>query len=176
VAQSLYYRSLSRSPAIWREGKEVKTFPPKTDRENYLRHLKEGDGFPSIWQFSNNDDLERTVLGLMLYKGNLDKIDLIGFDECCFEKANVEVRQATNYQFPLPSVASLHYELHAAPDTNLMQSIELFLNCNGNFKRFPKVSDSATELSMLSIAKKYVKEITDEIHINKVNEWIRKYG
>jgi hypothetical protein len=57
-----------------------------------------------------------------------------------------------------------------------MQSIELFLNCNGNFKRFPKVSDSATELSMLSIAKKYVKEITDEIHINKVNEWIKKYG
>ena len=39
---------------------------------------------PSIWQFSNDDDLERIALGLMLYKGNLDKIEFIGFDECCF--------------------------------------------------------------------------------------------
>jgi hypothetical protein len=176
VAQFLYYRSLSRSAAIWREGKEIKTFPPETDQENYLRHMKEGKGFPSIWQFSNNDDLERIVLGLMLYKGNLDKIELIGFDECCFEKAGIEVRQATNTQFPLPSVGSFHYELQNAPDTNLIQSIELFLNCNGNFKRFPKIADSATELSMLTIAKKYIKEIAGETHINKANEWIEKYG
>lgn len=138
--------------------------------------MKEGKGFPSIWQFSNNDDLERIVLGLMLYKGNLDKIELIGFDECCFEKAGIEVRQATNTQFPLPSVGSFHYELQNAPDTNLIQSIELFLNCNGNFKRFPKIADSATELSMLTIAKKYIKEIAGETHINKANEWIEKYG
>ena len=176
MAQFLYYRSLSRSAAIWREGKEVKTFPPKTDKENYLRHIKEGNGFPSIWQFSNNDDLERIVLGLMLYKGNLDKIELIGFDECCFEKASIEVRQATNNKFPLPSVASLHYELHIDLDINLLQSIELFLNCNGNFKRFPKIVDSPTERSMLNIAKTYIKEISGEAHIHKANEWIKKYG
>ena len=175
MEQFLYYRSLSRSAAIWREGKEVKTFPSETDKENYLRHMKEGKGFPSIWKSSNNDDLERVALGLMLYKGNLDKIEFIGFDECCFQKASVEVRQAPNHLFPLPSVGILHYELYA-PDLNLTQSIELFLNCNGNFKRFPKVLDSATELSMLSIAKKYIKEITGENHINKANEWIEKYG
>jgi hypothetical protein len=170
---------LSRSADIWKKGKAIKSFPSEVNKENYLRHMKEGKGFPSIWLPSNNDDLERIALGIMLCKGHFDKIELIGFKECCFEKTKINIKQSTNLEFPLPSVGYLHYELHIDDgidlDSNLIESIEVFLHCNGNFKKFQKTIDSETEKSMLSIVKKYIGEISDEKYIKKANEWIEKY-
>jgi hypothetical protein len=180
VEQFLYYRSLSRSAAIWREGKDIKNFPSETSKKNYLANMKEGRGFPSIWMSSNNEDLEKIALGLMLCKKSLDKIEFIGLDKCCFEKTKINIVQAPDLQFPLPSVSHCHHELRidndADLDTNLMDSIELFLHCNGDIKRFPRSADSVTDPSILNIAKKYIGEISGEVHVNKANEWIEKYG
>jgi hypothetical protein len=176
VEQFLYYRSLSKSADIWRKGKEIKTFPPDVEKETYLSHMTMGNGFPSIWMSSKDEDLERIALGLMLCKGNLDRIEFVGLDPCCFEKAQVEIVKSTNSKFPLPSVGNLHHELRIYNDESLTNSIELFLHCNGKIKKFPKVSNSVTEKSILNIAKERIGEITGESYIKKANEWIEKYG
>jgi competence transcription factor ComK len=65
----------------------------------------------------------------------------------------------------LPSVANLHHELQTYNDENLTDSVEIFLHCNGKIEKFPKVSNSETETSMLNIAKKYIDEISGEAYI-----------
>jgi hypothetical protein len=176
VEQFFYYRSLSKSADIWRKGKKIKTFPLDVEKQTYLSHLTTGKGFPSIWMSSNNEDLEKIALGLMLCKGSLDRIEFIGLHPCCFEKTQVKIIQAPSPQFPLPSVANLHYELQTYNDENLTDSVEIFLHCNGKIEKFPKVSNSETETSMLNIAKKYIDEISGEAYIKKARDWIEKYG
>ncbi|AFY92573.1 hypothetical protein [Chamaesiphon minutus] len=176
MEQFLYYRSLSKSADIWRKGKKIKAFPPDVEKETYLSHMTMGKGFPSIWMSSNNEDLERIALGLMLCKGSLDRIEFVGLNLCCFEKTQVKIIQSSNPQFPLPSVGNLHHELHSYNDDNITESIEIFLHCNGKIEKFPKVSNSDTETSMLNIAKKYIDEISGEVYIKKARDWIEKYG
>jgi hypothetical protein len=175
VEQLIYYRSLSRGSAIWREGKEVKNFPSLDKKENYLTHMKAGKGFPSIWLPSNNGDLEKIALGIMLSRGHFDQIELIGFHESCFEKTNIPLKQVTDSKFPLPSVGNLHYELCTNSDNDLVGSIGLFLNCNGHIKTFKKKSTDKNEVSMLNIVKTYAEEISGDRHIEKANGWIEKY-
>jgi hypothetical protein len=187
VEQFFYYRSLSKSPDIWNKGKEVKSFPPDVERETYLSHMTQGKGFPSIWMSSNDDDLEKIALGILLGRDDLQKVQLIGFDPCCFDKTEINVVHAPNPKFPLPSVANLHYELQIDTginlNTSLTESIELYLQCNGNFKRFldkkdaksPKEPDKVIP-SMMSILKKYIGEISGENYKRKANLWLEKYG
>ncbi len=176
MEQFLYYRSLSKSSDIWRKGKDIKSFPPDVEKSAYLSHMTTGKGFPSIWKSSNNEELEKIALGFVLCKGSLDRVEFIGLNKCCFENSPINIVHVPNSQFPLPSVGNLHHELLDVESTNIITSIELFLRCNGEIRRFPKISDSKTETSMLSIVKKYVGEVSGEKHIKKANEWIEKYG
>jgi hypothetical protein len=176
VEQLIYYRGLSRGSAIWRKGKEVKDFPSPDHKKNYLEHMKGGKGFPSIWLSSDNDNLEKIALGIMLSRGHFEQIELIGFNESCFEKANITLKQVNDNNFPLPSVSNLHYEICTDNDTDLVDSIEFFLNCNGYFKTFKKKSTNEKEASMLNLVKKYANEISGDKHIQKANEWIQKYS
>ena len=173
--QFLYYRSLSRSPAIWKEGKESKSFPSNMNKDNYLGHMKEGKGFPSIWRSSNDEDLERIALGIMLCRGHLDKLELIGFEPYCFNQTTIRVIQSVDLDFPLPSVGNQHHELHIDDDIHLIDSIEFFLSCYGKMETFPKKVDSKHKLSILNITKKYIDEISEEKYIVKAKEWIQKY-
>lgn len=173
--QFLYYRSLSRSPAIWKEGKESKSFPSNMNKDNYLGHMKEGKGFPSIWRSSNDEDLERIALGIMLCRGHLDKLELIGFEPYCFNQTKISVIQSADPNFPLASVGNHHYELYIDDDIHLMNSIEIFLSCRGKIETFPKKVDSKGKLSILNITKKYIDEISEKRYVEKAREWIQKY-
>ncbi len=179
MEQFFYYRSLSQSAGIWRTGKELKSFPPHTNTSNYLSPMIQGKGFPSLWKSSSNEDLERIALGIMLCRGHLDKLELIGFDPYCFSQTKIHVVQSTNLQFPLPLVASLHYELDITVDSNdkeLIDSIEIFLQCHGNIKRFPKSpTTTGLELSVVDLASKYIAEIDGENYIETAKKWIDDY-
>jgi hypothetical protein len=173
VSQFLYYRSLSRGSTIWRDGKELQGFPSEEAKESYLRHMTEGRGFPSVWKSANDEDLERIALGILLNKGSFDKVDFLGFDQLCFDEKQVDIKQCTDLKFPLKSVGNLHHELCLNNNDDLVGSIGLFLECNGNFKRFPKRSTSG-ELGMIEIVKKYLDEI-DEKYLDKAKGWIEKH-
>ncbi|WP_310411459.1 hypothetical protein [Chamaesiphon sp. OTE_8_metabat_110] len=177
MEQFFYYRSLSNRPVIWRDGKKVKSFPSNLTKDDYLRHMKLGKGFPSIWKSSSDEDLERIALGTMLCRGHLDKLELIGFDPCCFEQTKIRVVQATDPQFPLPLVANLHHELCVgdSDDNDLIGSIEIFLQCNGDIKRFPKLPTTGLELSILDLANKYIEEISGDNHLKTAHKWIEDH-
>jgi hypothetical protein len=186
VEQFFYYRSLSKSPDIWNKGKEVKSFPPDVEKETYLSHMTQGKGFPSIWMSSNDKDLEKIALGILLGRDDLQKVQLIGFDTCCFDKTKINVVHKPNLDFPLPSVSNLHYELQIDTDIdldNLAESIELYLQCNGNFKRFLDKKDGKDPKnpgkvipSMMKILENYIGEISGEKYQVKANLWLEKYG
>jgi hypothetical protein len=173
VPQFLYYRSLSRGSTIWRDGKELQGFPSEEAKGSYLRHMIEGRGFPSIWRSANDEDLERIALGTLLSKGSFDKVEFLGFDKLCFDEQQINIQQSTDLKFPLKSVGNLHHELCIENNDDLVGSIELFLECNGDFKRFPKRSTSS-ELGMLEIVKKYLDEI-DVQYRDKAKGWIEKH-
>lgn len=145
------------------------------NKDNYLGHMKEGKGFPSIWRSSNEEDLERIALGIMLCRGHLDKLELIGFEPYCFNQTTIRVIQSVDLDFPLPAVGNQHHELHIDDDIHLIDSIEIFLSCYGKMETFPKKVDSKNKLSILNITKKYINEISEKRYVEKANEWIQKY-
>jgi hypothetical protein len=172
-SEPLYYRSLSKSSNIWRSGKEIQGFPAEYTKESYLSHMKTGKGFPSIWKSSKNEDIERIALGILLGKNSFDKVELLGFSKICFVEKQINIKQIPDSNFPLKSVGNLHHELYIENDDDLVGSIELFLRCNGNFKRFPKKSTDS-ELGMIEIMKKYFDEI-DEKYVDKAKKWLERY-
>jgi hypothetical protein len=174
-SEPLYYRSLSQSSNVWRSGKEIQGFPPDCTKDSYLRHMKTGKGFPSIWQSSKQEDLEKIALGISLGRDSFNKVELIGFNKLCFEQKQIKVEQTSDLKFPLKSASDLHHELIFENDNDLVGSIELFLLCNGELKRFPRKS-TTSELGLIEIMKKYLAlDEIDEKYIDKAKKWIERY-
>lgn len=90
--QPSYYRSLSRSVTIWEKSKILKNFSPEYLQTEYLRYIKEGTGFPSLWLPSNSDEAEKIALGLLLKKGCFDRMIFLKFDEYCFLESGIKIK------------------------------------------------------------------------------------
>jgi hypothetical protein len=180
VKQFLYYRYLSRSPAIWQQGKSQKLLPSDFNENDYLRHMKEGKGFPSFWLADTDEDLERIALGILLCKGSFDKVELLGFDEFCFVKAGINIKRVPSPDFPLQSVRDNHYELciNNNDDNKLIISIEIFLECYGCCKKFEKKGSISNNqrMNMFDILHKYKEQIVGDNYVKKAEVWVKKYS
>lgn len=171
MSELRYFRSM-KSLAIWKLGKEQKAIPSPEHANKYLRDLKEGKGFPSLWLPSSPEEIEKISLGILLNKGHLDTVNLVGFDECCFKEAGIKINKVEDASFPLPTVTQLHYELCSLDDDKLMVAIEIFMKCNGEFKDFVKAAPEKN--NMRKIAAKYIDEISDKYRL-KAQEWAKPY-
>lgn len=166
-----YYRSV-KSLATWKAGKQQKAIPSPEHANRYLRDIKEGKGFPSLWLPSCPEDLEKISLGILLRKGHLDTINLLGFNECCFSNVGIEVSKVEDTNFPIPAIGHLHYELCTTDDGELTAAIELFLKCNGDFADF--VKSDPNKNNMRKVAAKYINEVSEQYQ-QKVKEWAKEY-
>lgn len=167
----LYYRSV-KSLVKWKDGKRQSSIESSEDKRRCLKDVVEGTGNPSIWLFRNNEDLERIALGMLLSKGHLESINLIGFQEICFTEAGLEIQHSPNSQFPIYTVGELHYELLGCNDeAKCFSSINKFAKCFGDFKHFPK-ANLDEENNMRNIAKRYASEV-GESHKNKLQSWLK---
>lgn len=166
-----YYRSV-KSLAIWKAGKQQKAIPSPEHANRYLRDIKEGRGFPSLWLPSSREDLEKISLGILLRKGHLDTINLLGFNECCFTNVGIMVSKLEDSNFPIPAIGHLHYELQTTDDSKLIAAIELFLKCNGDFVDF--VKSDPNKSNMRKVAAKYINEVSDQYQ-QKVKDWGKEY-
>lgn len=171
MSELRYFRSV-KSLAIWKEGKEQKTIPSQEHANRYLRDIKEGRGFPSLWLPSSPEELEKISLGILLNKGHLDTVNLVGFDKCCFKDAGIKVNRVEDTNFPLPSVTQLHYELCSLDDDELILAIEIFLKCNGIFTDI--VKSAPNKNNMRKVAAKYFDEISAQYR-PKAQEWAKQY-
>ncbi|RUR76258.1 hypothetical protein ACF3DV_22230 [Chlorogloeopsis fritschii PCC 9212] len=166
-----YYRSV-KSLAIWKAGKQQKAILSSEHAERYLRDIKEGKGFPSLWLPSSPEDLEKISLGILLRKGHLDTVNLVGLNESCFRNVGIEVSKVEVFNFPIPTVGHLHYELCTTDDNKLTAAIEIFLKCNGNFADF--IKSDPNKINMRKIAAKYIDEVS-ESYKQKAQEWAKQY-
>lgn len=173
MSELIYYRSV-KSLGIWKKGKEDKVIlsPENPDTSRYIRDLKEGKGFPSLWFSASPEDLERIALGILLRKGHLDAIYLVGFHECCFTNNNIQVKQVNDDNFPIPKVSNLHYELCTVDDNDLMLAITTFMQCNGEFVEFIKAKPDKN--NMKKISAKYINEVSDNYR-EKAEKWGNEY-
>ncbi len=136
----------------------------------YLKDIKQGTGLPSLWVAKSECDLEKIALGILLRKGNLDNIRLVGFDSNCFSAVGIQVNQVDDIEFPVPTVCHLHHELSTSKDEKLKSAIEIFFNGSGEFKDFPKSNPKG--INMRLIAAKYISEVRDDYRV-KAHEWGR---
>ncbi len=171
MSELRYFRSV-KSLAIWKAGKEQKAIPSPEHADRYLRDIKEGRGFPSLWLPSSPEELEKISLGMLLNKGHLDTVNLVGFDECCFKDEGIKVNKVEDVSFPLPAVSQLHYELCSLDDNKLVVAIETFIKCKGEFTDF--VKSAPDKNNMRKIAAKYIGEISDQYR-PKAQEWAKQY-
>ena len=169
MSELRYYRSV-KSFATWQAGKQQKAIPSPEHANQYLRDIKEGKGFPSLWLPSSPEDLEKISLGILLRKGHLDTIKLLGFNESCFSNVGIEVSKVEDTNFPIPAIGHLHYELCTTDDGKLTAAIELFLKCNGNFVDF--VKSDPNKNNMRKVAAKYINEVSEQYQ-QKVKEWAK---
>lgn len=165
-----YYRGV-KSLAIWKAGTQQQTVPSADHAIRYLRDIKEGKGFPSLW-LACPEDLEKIALGMLLRKGHLDSVNLIGFNELCFSNVGIKVNQVEDINFPIPTVGNLHYELCTSDDAQLIASIELFLKGNGCFEEF--VKSQPDKNNMRKIAARYINEVSEQYRA-KAEEWGKQY-
>ncbi|HEY9803133.1 MAG TPA: hypothetical protein V6D25_22420 [Leptolyngbyaceae cyanobacterium] len=166
-----YYRGV-KSLAIWKAGKQQKAIPSPEHGSRYLKDIKEGKGFPSLWLPYSPEDLEKISLGMLLSKNHLDTVNLVGFNECCFSNVGIEVRKSDDVNFPIPTVSHLHYELCIKDDNALTAAIEIFLKCNGDFADF--VKSDPKKNNMRKIAAQYLNEV-GELYQEKAREWAKGY-
>jgi hypothetical protein len=173
VSQLIYYRSV-KNLSIWREGKKDKAIlsPEHPNTSRYLRDLKEGKGFPSLWFSASLEDLEKIALGILLRKGHLNSIGLVGFYECCFTNNNIQVKQINDDNFPIPKVSNLHYEICTIDDNDLILAIQTFMECNGEFKEFAKANPDKN--NMKKISAKYINEVNEQFQEN-AQKWGNDY-
>lgn len=161
-----YYRSVG-SLAKWQKGLEVGAIPDEY-ASAYLKDIKQGTGLPSLWLAESECDLEKIALGILLRKGNLDNIRLVGFDSNCFSTVGIQVKQEDDLEFPVHTVCHLHYELSTSEDEKLKSAIGIFFKGNGEFRDFPKSNPKAT--NMRHISAKHINEVTDA-YKEKAQEW-----
>lgn len=162
-----YYRNVD-SLSRWKAGREARAIPSRECASAYLRELKRGTGFPSLWLAETDEDLEKIALGILLRKGHLDNIRLVGFNQECFSEVGVNVEQVIDHEFPVITVCHLHYELLTLEDAKLEAAIEIFLKGSGDFKEFFKANLKFS--NMRSIAAKHINEVS-EIYKKKAKEW-----
>ena len=162
-----YFRSVD-SLSIWKAGKEAQVILSREHASGYIKDLKRGTGFPSLWLPETNEDVERIALGTLLRKGHLDSIKLVCFDEECFSKVGIKVNQVEDCEFPVNTVRHLHYELSTLDDKKLEAAIEIFVKGSGDFKEFSKANPK--DINMRIIAAKYVSEVS-EIYKEKAQKW-----
>jgi hypothetical protein len=169
VSELRYYRGVN-SLAMWKAGKQQKAIPSPEHAARYLRDIKEGKGFPSLWLPSSPEELEKIALGILLRKGHLDTVNLVGFNEFCFSNVGIGVTKVEDVNFPIPSVGHLHYELCTSDDSQLMAAIEVFFKCNGNFEEFAKSNPDKN--NMRKIAGRYIYEVSEQYKA-KAKEWAK---
>ncbi|MEA5577173.1 hypothetical protein [Anabaena sp. UHCC 0451] len=169
MSELIYYRSV-KSLDLWKKGKENKVIlsPENPDTSRYIRDIKEGKGFPSLWFSASPENLEKIALGILLGKGHLEPIKLVGFYECCFTDNNLQLKQVNNGNFPIPQVSNLHYELCTVDDNDLMSAITTFMQCNGKFVEFFKANPDKN--NMKKISAKYINEVSDR-YKEKAEKW-----
>jgi hypothetical protein len=171
VSEIWYYRGV-KSLAMWKAGTQQQGIPSPEHATRYLKDIKEGKGFPSLWLASCPEDLEKIALGMLLLKGHLDTVNLIGFQEFCFSNVGVILNQVEDTNFPMPGVAHLHYELCTSDDAQLIAAIELFLKGNGCFEEF--VKSQPDKNNMRKIAARYINEVNQQYQA-KAKEWAKQY-
>lgn len=173
MSQLIYYRKV-KSLDPWKKGKEDKVIlsPGNSDTSRYLRDIKEGKGFPSLWFSASPEDLERIALGMLLRKGSLDAIRFVGFYECCFTSSNIEIKQVNDDSFPIAKVRNLHYELCTADDNNLISAITIFMQCNGVFEEFVKANPDQNNMKKISAT--YINEVIEQYQEN-AQKWGNDY-
>lgn len=153
-----YFRSVN-SLATWKAGKEGQKVLSQDHEARYTKDLIEGKGYPSIWLSETDEDLEKISLGILLRKGHLDNVNLVGFDEICFVEANAEVNHKEAVNFPVPTVSHLHYEIVTSEEKSLKVLIESFIQCNGTFSCFFRANPKS--INMRQIAAKYLDEVSE---------------
>ena len=163
-----YYRSVG-SLAKWQKGIDMRAIPDEY-ASDYLKDIKQGTGLPSLWLAQNEGDLEKIALGILLRKGNLDSIRLVGFDSNCFSTVSIQVKQVDDLEFPVHTVCHLHHELSTSEDEKLKSAIGMFFKGNGTFKDFPKSNPKGT--NMRHISAKHISEVRDAYKV-KAQEWGR---
>lgn len=171
MSEICYYRGV-KSLAMWEAGTQQQAIPSPEHATKYLRDIKEGKGFPSLWLASCPEDLEKIALGMLLIKGHLDAVKLIGFNEFCFSNVGVKVNQLEDTNFPIPAVGHLHYELCTSDDAQLIAAIKLFLKGNGCFEEF--VKSQPDKNNMRKIAARYINEVNQHYQA-KAKEWAKQY-
>ncbi len=171
MSEICYYRGV-KSLAMWKTGTQQQAIPSPEHATRYLRDIKEGKGFPSLWLASCPEDLEKIALGMLLLKGHLDTVNLIGFKKFCFSSVGAKVNQVEDTNFPIAGVGHLHYELCTSDDTQLIAAIELFLTGNGCFEEF--VKSQPDKNNMRKIAAKYINEVNQQYQA-KAKEWAKQY-
>lgn len=162
-----YFRSVN-SLAKWQPGKSQQTIPSEDHATKYVNDVKEGRGFPSLWLPRNHEDLEKISLGILLKKGHLDHVNLVGFDQSCFSETGAQLVNVEASEFPIPVVRDLHYELTVLDDEKLRLVIEKFIQCSGDFKRFIKANPETN--NMRKIAAKHLSEVSEEYR-EKAKQW-----
>ncbi len=109
---------------------------------------------------------------MLLIKGHLDSVKLIGFNDFCFSNVGVKVNQLEDTNFPIAAVGHLHYELCTSDDAQLIAVIELFLKGNGCFEEFVKSQQDKN--NMCKIAARYINEVNQNYQA-KAKEWAKQY-
>ncbi|WP_009632154.1 hypothetical protein [Synechocystis sp. PCC 7509] len=163
-----YYRSVG-SLTKWQKGREMRAIPDEY-ASAYLKDIKQGTGLPSLWLAESECDLEKIALGILLRKGNLDNIRLVGFDSNCFSTVGIQVKQKDDLEFPVHTVCHLHHELSTSEDEKLKSAIEIFFRGEGGFKEFFKSNLKDTNMRLISA--KHIGEVTDA-YKGKAQEWGR---
>ncbi|BAY69268.1 hypothetical protein ACN23B_18285 [Anabaena sp. FACHB-709] len=157
---------------MWKAGTQQQAIPSPDHANRYLRDIKEGKGFPSLWLASCSEDLEKIALGMLLLKGHLDTVNFIGFKESCFSNVGLIVNHVKDTSFPISGVGNLHYELCTSDDTQLIPAIELFLKGNGFFEEF--VKSQPDKNNMRKIAARYINEVNQQYQAKAI-EWGKQY-
>ncbi|MDP5017455.1 hypothetical protein FJR11_00110 [Anabaena sp. UHCC 0187] len=174
MSELRYYRRVDNL-ATWAIGKGQKGILSPEHTEKYLKDIKGGNGFPSLWLPSSPEDLEKISLGMsLLRKKSIENVRLLGFNECCFTNTGIEVKQVKDDNFPIPTVAHLHYELCTLDDNKLIEAIKIFIQCNGVFEEFSKAKEDPNKSNMRQIAAKYIDQVSEQ-YKQTTQEWGEKY-
>lgn len=165
-----YYRSVN-SLATWKTGKEKLSIPSE-HRDDYIRNMTQGNGFPSLWLPHTSEDLEKIALGILLRKGHLDNIHLVGFDKVCFGDIGIELNQVDDLDFPIPTVSKFHYELSTRDENKIQEAVQIFMKCNGKFDKFFRAKPGTNNMKL--VAAKYLNEVSEQYR-KKAEEWAESY-
>ncbi|AFZ15597.1 hypothetical protein Cri9333_4831 (plasmid) [Crinalium epipsammum PCC 9333] len=153
-----------QSLAMWQEGKDAKQILSPLHAMRYALDINKGKGKPSFWRATNEEELEKIVLGMLLMMNinQIDSIRIISFGEECFSGNQGKLSNKEDPSFPIISVRKLHYELNPANETVILPIAETFLSCKGECKEFHKNKTKNNVLNMGEILKKYLNDVSDE--------------